>query len=148
MAITGSVAFSKFTNSVEASIGSGAKINQDAAYRNADQSVTVDANTTMDLTELAGIIAINIAKPHKWKELGAKNIVNPVGNKAESLGVGGSVLVQDMNNTTIARVADGAQVHTGTGGSLSVNADETFTTIDIAQAGAAVAKLASAVRSM
>ncbi len=114
VAVTGSVAVINMDNEVEASIGAGVRINQDTAFRDADQSVTVVAKTTVKVTELAGL---------------------PISTtKADKFGLGGSVLVQDVDNSTIAKIADSALIHTGASGSLTVNAVEDFLTVDIAVA--------------
>src|SRR5262249_45943678 len=57
------------------------------------------------------------------------------GNRAKS-GVGGSVLVQLLNNDTVARIEDGAQVHTGAAGDgLHVGATEKLFSFELAQSG-------------
>lgn len=145
LSVTGSVAVTDYTNIVEARIGSGVTVNQDVSMRTAEQSVAAEATIQFRLNELVGILELNILKPDKWlqsvKEKDPTRLLDPLGNKAEKLGIGGSVLFQSVSNTTVAEIADDAIVHTGDAGSLRIFAEEDFTTVDVAQAGGASGKI-------
>ncbi len=139
LTVTGSVLYTTFTNKSEATIRDGAQINQDVSFRGVNQSVRVDASTVIEQVELAGILKFDVGKPDKIiKAIKSKDItevITPFGNQAKSLGIGGSVLFQDIDNTTIAAVQGSAVVHTGVAGILDVAADEKFLTVALAFAG-------------
>ena len=140
--ITGSIGITSYTNVSEAIIGAGAKINQKTDYKDLSHSVSVDAKTSMELVSIAGIIQLDM-RPENLKQL-AKTKSSPFslfGNEAGMLGIGGSVLVQSIENHTIAKiegsvVVDGVvTANTNVNGELSVTAAEDIWSLDFAQAG-------------
>ena len=140
--ITGSIGITSYTNVSEAIIGAGAKINQKTDYKDLSHSVSVDAKTSMELVNIAGIIQLDM-RPENLKQL-AKTKSSPFslfGNEAGMLGIGGSVLVQSIENHTIAKiegsvVVDGVvTANTNVNGELSVTASEDIWSLDFAQAG-------------
>ncbi len=137
LGISGAVDYMSFTNTAEAVIGKNALINQDSDYRTEDQSVSVNAATQMNLIDMSGVFDLNLqvstltnmkAWKHPfadWVEMGATG----------KTGAGGSVLLMFLDNTTTARIEDGASVFTGAQGGLSVDARTDVTSIALAQSG-------------
>ncbi|EXI79545.1 MAG: hypothetical protein AW10_02278 [Candidatus Accumulibacter appositus] len=135
---TGSMAMTDYRNRSEASIRSGALINQKAAFQNAEQSVELLAQTEMALLNVAGQIQLNLRPEYISSQLALGGRPTPfslVGNDAGGLGVGGSILVQAVHNQTIALLEGGAQVHTGLAGGLNVAASEDIWSLEMAEAG-------------
>ncbi len=137
LGISGSVDYMSFTNTAEAVIEKNALINQDSHYRTTDQSVSVNAATQMNLIDMSGVFDLNLqvstltnmtAWDHpfaEWVDMGATG----------KTGAGGSVLLMFLDNTTIARIEDGASVSTGPQGGLSVGTRTDVTSIALAQSG-------------
>ncbi|MBD2516808.1 DUF4347 domain-containing protein [Nostoc sp. FACHB-973] len=150
LAFSGS--FSLYNNTSEAIIGKGAKINQTVAKRTQFQSVLVDAKTDMTLVNGAGILNLDLAvDPLEKSRIFSKKKGDPTeafnifGNRSKN-GVGVSLLVEIMNNTTTARIEDGAFIHTGALGdtgivednkkkALLVRAKEDIFSFDLVQSG-------------
>ncbi|UCD79969.1 MAG: LEPR-XLL domain-containing protein, partial [Desulfobacterales bacterium] len=136
--IAGSVDYLDFTNHSEASIRSGANINQDQNYWSDLQSVSVTATTEMELVNLAGIFDINL-QASTLEELKKKKdpleSLNPMGSGSEKGGFGGSALVMLFDNQAIAEIQGGARVHTGAIDGLSVTAETDILSIALAQSG-------------
>ena len=140
VSVTGSFGIASYTNDSEATIGSGALINQNPEFQNPSQFVGVFADTTMTLLNLAGVIKLQL-DPTGLKAASKSNsrAISPIGNQAGTLGIGGSILLQTVDNTTLAQIETGAMVHTGTGagGGLGLLATENMVSINLAQAGGA-----------
>ncbi|MFO7617339.1 MAG: hypothetical protein R6V75_08800, partial [Bacteroidales bacterium] len=138
--IAGSVAYLDFTNTAEAFIRSGAKINQDQEYRTDEQSVSVSATTEMELVNMAGVFDINLSEDGLKKLIKEKDplaLLNPMGASSDRGGFGGSAFLLFLSNTTKAEIEGGAAVHSGTAGGLSLNAETDIFSIALAQSGAA-----------
>ena len=140
--ISGSVDYMSFTNTSEAIIGKNARINQDsdfqAAHGTAGQSVFVNACTDMELVDMAGTFDLNLQAStltnlQAWKHPFADWVAMGASGKK---GAGGSALLMFLDNTTTARVEDGAAVSTGTSGTLSLKAETDTTNIALVQSGA------------
>ena len=137
LGISGSVDYLSFANTAEAVIGKNALINQDNDHRTADQSVNVNAATRMNLIDMSGVFDLNLqvstlTNMKAWNHPFAEWIDMGATGKA---GAGGSVLLMFLDNTTIARIEDGASVSTGAQGGLSVGARTDVTSIALAQSG-------------
>src|SRR5262249_43528931 len=101
------------TNDSEARIDAGALINQNPAYQQATQTVSVDGETTFDAINFVGNVYIDLSpdniKKAYLKEY-AKNGFGGVaaavlpGTQATLLGVGASVELVLLNDTTMASV--------------------------------------------
>src|SRR5262249_45305692 len=132
--VGGSFAINKYINDSEATIGAGAQVNQDTdpRFHEGVQTVTVAANTEMNLIHVAGVgsLGFNIEGIAGAKEAvsetikknlgrkdqllaGAKSLLNPFGAEGEKGGIGASFLIQDITNTTDASIQAGAQVSAG-----------------------------------
>lgn len=144
VALSGSVAIVDYRNDSLAEIGTGARINQghDARYDSGHQTVKVDARTDMLLVNAGGVINLKLDESGLRKVVMAKDrggAFSFMGNKAGTLAVGGSVLVQTLDNTTTARIAAGALVHADpvAGGqpAVAVSAVEDVTTVQFTEAG-------------
>ncbi|MEO1159281.1 MAG: hypothetical protein AAFW74_02350, partial [Pseudomonadota bacterium] len=139
MNFSGSLSASAMINSSQATIGNNVKINQDASYWTADQSVDVDAKTDMKLISVAGTADVNFS-------LGVIGNIfkrsNPLTNTFDPLGrgaakvAGGSLLFDFIDNTTVAEISSNTAVHVGADGALGIDVDETILRIALAQAGA------------
>ncbi|MBD2449019.1 DUF4347 domain-containing protein [Nostoc sp. FACHB-152] len=137
VSIAGSIGVSSYLNRSEAIIESGALINQDPLFQNDDQSVEVAANTAMELINIAGIIQLDVKPEPGAIALAIKAKSSPFslfGNEAGLVGVGGALLIQTLENHTIARIGDGAKIFTGNDG-LNVSATEDILSVDLAQTG-------------
>ncbi len=93
----------------------------------------------MSLLNLAGVIKLQL-DPTGLRAAAKSKLsspISPFGNQAGTLGVGGSILLQTVDNTTIAQIDSGAMVHTGTGtgGGLGLGATENMVSVNLAQAG-------------
>jgi hypothetical protein len=141
VSIAGAIGSATYTNDSEATIASGALVNQDQSLQTASQYVGVFADTTMTLLNLAGVIKLQLDT--KGLAQTAKSRINspisPFGNQAGLIGVGGSILLQSVDNTTLAQIDSGAMVHTGTGadGGLGLGATENTVSVNIVLAGGA-----------
>jgi len=138
VSVTGSVGRTTYTNVSEATIAAGARVND--IRRSARQSVSVTADTTMTMLNLAGVIKLELdpTQLKRFSKQSAKAInspISPFGNQAKTAGVGGSFLSQTIDSTTVARVEGGARVHTGTDGGLTVKATENVSSVNLAQSG-------------
>ncbi|WP_299459494.1 lectin-like protein [uncultured Gimesia sp.] len=131
-----------YDNNSTATIKTGAKINQglDLQAASSTQTVTLSADTTQQFVTLAGIMHLRV----NFKELGrfkaepkdGNNAISFFGNKSGSFGFGGSTMLQFLDNTTAAVVEEGVSIHTDTSGSgLTVEANETVHSTQIAQSG-------------
>jgi hypothetical protein len=105
----------------------------------------------MELVVMAGIFDINISEDGITdiieKEKGATGCTNsmknnlgqllmPLATEGQTGGLGGSVLIMQFDNTTVAAIEGDAVITTGSGGRLEVTADSSITGIELAQSGA------------
>ena len=138
VSVTGSFGSATYTDDVEAIVEPLALINQ---HRHADgQSVAVLASSTMSLLNLAGVVKLQLDTGGLVANAKAKSLpISPIGNQAGQVGVGGSVLLQAVHSTTVARIESGARVDTGAGpgGGLQVAATENVQSVNLAQSGGA-----------
>ncbi|CAN5310678.1 hypothetical protein BH11PLA2_BH11PLA2_26940 [soil metagenome] len=140
VSVTGSVGMVAFTTVSEAVIQSGALINQ---IRNAPaQTVSVDADNTLDLMNLAGNVKLEL-DPARAKDIvrefkkNGSSPISLISNQAGRVGLGGSALYQSIDTTTTAHIDSGAKVRTGSAGGLTVDAKEQGVSLSIVQAGGA-----------
>ncbi len=111
-------------------------MNQDNRFRTGNQAVSVTADTDMTMVNAVGIGVLALDFVHGVKSF--SDLVNAVGSPAVDLlqgideltnplgdcgcnGIGASLDVDNLTNTTIADVGAGAKVYTGAGWSLSFN---------------------------
>ncbi|MFG0291276.1 MAG: beta strand repeat-containing protein, partial [Rhodopirellula sp. JB044] len=140
-----SIAKVDYDNHSGATIGDGALVNQKASHHTADQSVNVDASTNIELVNLAGIMTVyayaeNIKEVAKGdREL--KDTISPVGNRSGVAGLGGSALLQTIDNETLATIGNGALVRAGDDGDVTVKATELMVSYDLVQAGGESGKI-------
>ena len=142
VSISVSLALTIFNNSSLATIGSGALINQDSAYQDASQGVTVDASLNYDQVNFAGNIYIDLAPDNilktERKEFAAGGkgygglagtILAPTG--ANWAGIGASLGLQFMKDTTEASIGDSHTFDASqavSGNSIDLGYDSGFTT--------------------
>ena len=143
LAIAGSVDLMIYHNVAESIVHSGVDINQDPAYRNDMQSVSIDANNDMQFIDVTGVFnfqfpsgALDPTNPAN-SNFDPKLDVSPVGSSGERGGFGGAIHLSFLNNTTHAIVEQGVNLHTGTdsSGGLEVHAEEAISTFAFTQAG-------------
>ncbi len=130
--IGGSFAFNRYNNDSEATIGADAQVNEartDPRYHQGVQSVSVAADTDMNLIQVVGVggLSFNLDGLADSKEsigeaiekklgtkdkilAGAKSLVNPFGAEEGEGGIGASFLIQDIHNTTDASIQANAKV--------------------------------------
>jgi hypothetical protein len=65
--------------------------------------------------------------------------ISPFGNRAGALGIGGAILLQTIDDTTLAAIESSAMIHTGTGagGGLGLGSTENLVSVNLAQSGGA-----------
>jgi hypothetical protein len=140
----GAFAYNQFNNDSEATLEPGALVNQDddsgqpsPRFRTGNQAVSVTADTDMTLINVVGIgaLSLNIAGGiATYKDLtksvgtpsekmlgGIQDLFNPFGASGSEGGIGASLDIDNVTDTTIADVGTGAKVYTGAGTSLSFN---------------------------
>ncbi len=142
----GTVALSFFSIESEAVVESGAKLNQDAAFRDPDQSVVVHASTLVQTIDVSAIAALNLnfqtlfdggadalSKRFIGQSASPKDFlssfVNPTGVSGKA-GIGPAIIYSEIRGidgqpTTRAEILSGALVHTGDDGDgLTVQAEQ------------------------
>ena len=138
----GAFAYNQFHNDSEAVLEPGAMVNQDddsgqatPRFRTGNQAVAVTADTDMTLINVVGIGALSlnfaggiaaykdltkaVGTPSDKMLSGIQDLFNPFGASGSEGGIGASLDIDNVNDTTIADVGAGAQVYTGAGPSLS-----------------------------
>ena len=142
LTITGSMAVMTYDNTASTVVHSGVLINQDPQYRSLTQSVFVTAATEMQTVNVAGQFSLNLTREGiqdaartSLKKGKIAKVFDVRGNRASQVGIGGSVLVQLLDNHTEARIEEGAHVYTSPIGILDVRATEDVFSFDLAQAG-------------
>ncbi|HEV3078683.1 MAG TPA: hypothetical protein VGY66_02850, partial [Gemmataceae bacterium] len=138
--IGGVIDVHSWNNDVEATIGN-ARINQ--LKHNSGQSVNVKADTTWDNIGVDGTFDVDFAKDSfksAKKKAGTKkalaSLVSFNGAQGSKGGIGATIDINVMDNTTLAQIASGAQIHIGSSGSLKVDANQTIVDVSLNQAGA------------
>jgi hypothetical protein len=111
LALAGSVSYIGYDNTSTATIGAGAVINQDPLYRNAAQSVTVDAQTNLSTVNYTGNTWFNFglinAAANRVNNSGWTGVGNTIfggRNNAAAVGIGASLTYIHLVNTTKAIV--------------------------------------------
>ncbi|MEO8493909.1 MAG: hypothetical protein ABI614_02485, partial [Planctomycetota bacterium] len=111
LTLAGSVSYIAFDNHSIATIDAGALINQDAAYRTASQSVTVDAETNFQTVNYTGNTWFNFglinAAAKRVNDGGWQGVGNTIfggQNNAAAVGIGASLTYLSLTNTTKAIV--------------------------------------------
>ncbi len=143
---TASVAVMNYDNTSKVIIREGVEINQrtDAPFTDrSNQEVEIAANLSMTMINVAGIIAIQADRTNVVKSLKAGkpgDIFTPIGNKAGVAGLGGSVLVQAIDNTVEAIVESDVRVNTGASNKLSLTATQDVFSFEFAQSGGEAGK--------
>ncbi|MBH5399906.1 LEPR-XLL domain-containing protein, partial [Bradyrhizobium sp. CNPSo 4010] len=145
---SGSIAVNVYQNTDKAVIKSGAQINQMAPSASwtplSTQSVSVTAETMMQFAEMAGIGKWSLSESPFGKGYYEKKTASQLFSggdvvdffgRSGSKAIGGSILVDDIENTVYARIEGDAKVRTGAAGVLTVNASEDILRIAIAQSG-------------
>jgi Ca2+-binding RTX toxin-like protein/acetolactate synthase small subunit len=139
LGIAGSVNYLQFTNNSQATIGSGAKINQNPLFQNDAQAISVEATTELKLVNVTGVFDFEISLD-KLNDLRTSKDrladLNPAGSQSGKGGMGGSLFLLFNNSTTIAKVETGAIITTGKDGDLTINAESKNIDINLAQSGA------------
>ncbi|HPM80080.1 MAG TPA: hypothetical protein PLF81_05245, partial [Candidatus Anammoximicrobium sp.] len=143
VAFCGSIGYTGYTNTSQAIVRGGAQLNQNV--QNANQKVTVEATTGMELVNVTGIMHLKLNGAGLFKAYKdfdpptvfnfAGNFFSFFGNKSSTLGVGGSLMVQSMDNTTKALIEDGAAVYSGANGGLEVSSSQDIYSFEFAQSG-------------
>ena len=146
-----SIAVDVYTNKANAIVMSGAQINQNmnsikdpADVALADQSVAVTATIGIDLLEMAGIgkwslsdapIAKKFFEKKTASQLWDGGDIIDIYGRSGSKSIGGSVLLDDINDNAFAEIEGDAKVTTGAQGSLTLTSTENIFRIAIATAG-------------
>ena len=142
VSVSGSIGVNVYNNTSQATIASGAKINQNTAIQNSGQSVAVTADTMLQIVDLAGIGSFGVSVTNIASSASTKlsnlidptTYINPFGT-AGGKALGGSIMATSINDTTVAVIDPGAMIHIGAAGSLVVAATEMLSRIEIASAG-------------
>ncbi len=118
-AVSGGVNLLTVDNTANAWIGTGAQINQNRLLALPDQTVTVDATTTIETINVGGIPSV-------------LNLVRPA-TKSQGSSVGGTYGGITYNNATRAYIDDGAVVTAGQ--DVDVTANSSNFTINVIESG-------------
>ncbi|MCO6453768.1 MAG: hypothetical protein J5I93_00495, partial [Pirellulaceae bacterium] len=110
LTLAGAVNYVGYNNTSTATIGDGASVNQDPAYRGPEQSVTVSAQTTIHAVNYTGNTQFNLApadlikagRDGGWR--GTANTVFGGKDNGAAVGIGAALTYVSMNNTTEATV--------------------------------------------
>ncbi len=164
LAVAGSGVYLNLDNDATARIGSGARVNSKVGFHNNTQSVTVEADITVELVEVGNNSSFNLSLPGlaeagtsfaaNMKQKGLKDnltstlrgLVNPFGASGQTA-IGPVVLVNTTSNTATAVVAAGTEeapttVRTGPGGTgLIVDSSSEMLSVAVAQTGAKSSEL-------
>ncbi|MFO0939983.1 MAG: hypothetical protein U0930_04385 [Pirellulales bacterium] len=134
VSVTGSAASGRYRNVVEATIAANAKINQNR--HDDQQSVNVTATSEMELLNLAGGLKLEL-DPTQAQAIvkSRKSPISPVGNEAGKVGVGGSILLQNIESRTVAKIDADAKVNAGNQGGVHVKSNENVLSVNLAQSG-------------
>ena len=146
--VSGSIAVNVYLDTDKAVIQSGAQINQKLPSAIwvplATQSVAVTAETMMQFAEMAGIGKWSLSESPFGKakyesktasQLWSGGDIIDVYGRSGSKALGGSILVDDIQNTVYARIEGDAKVDIGASGALTVKATEDIFRVAIAQSG-------------
>jgi hypothetical protein len=136
-----------YTNITEAIIESGAKINQDTAFRGSDQAVAVTADTKYELVHHTGNFDIDLSPEGILKSRRKSSfsyLYNASGTQSGGTGIGGAVHVLVVDNTTKAKIENDTQIYfakaydpTAKTGGLQVTANTAILNIALGQSGSA-----------
>ncbi|MGE5242652.1 MAG: beta strand repeat-containing protein, partial [Betaproteobacteria bacterium] len=132
----GSVDYLNFTNDTHARIGSGAQINQDVDYQTDAQSVSVEADAAVQLVNMSGVFDFDIS-PEKLASLILfhDSLGNLLGSVGGQKGIGGSALILQSDDRTVAEVGQGAAIRTGAQGRLDVKSDAKLLDLNFVASG-------------
>ena len=143
-----SIGVNTYINNSNATIDSGAKINQNTIYQSSKQSLTVSASTSMELLNVAGNgkwslnpFGFLFKYTNEGKNLmtqRAEGDIVSLGGRSAQKSVGGSVLIEVLSDTTHALIQAGAIIHLGSSGKLNISANEAVSQVSIAQSGGTV----------
>ena len=160
VAVTGTVSIISMDTTCVAKIGAGALINQKVAMQTSNtQSVEVRSTALANIFYLTGNISLNLQPvpgaggngaidTYKKKLKNAKDQLNPLnwinlyGAEGGKLGLGGTVMVANIDFDTRATIEANSKVHTGINGSISVEAETTGFYLFITEAGGKSDKVA------
>ena len=126
LAVAGAVSVVVMDHEADAVIKTGAQVNQDSAFRSAEQAVTVEATSTNNAVALAGNFETfgfqGMTSPKSWKIGDLWQTPGPgVGSDSDksSKAVGITVQVHDYVADVLAKIEDGVDLYADT---LEVNA--------------------------
>jgi hypothetical protein len=146
IAIGGTLAVTVFDNTAETMVESGVLINQSTAHdlRSGPQAVNVTAATKLKSLDMVGPFSFGLGPatgvkmaeattPKARRKAFSDNIVKTDGVDGKS-GIGASILVNVLNNRTVAEVGSGTKIYAGEEG-LTVSADTDIFSFAFAQSG-------------
>jgi hypothetical protein len=158
-----SLSVNLYTNTAVATIGSGARINQDPAYQTPTQSVDVAAETSIDEVNITGMFDAGLSPDGFVEAIRSRTILPPaknatfsesqhnftqlfslLGNSSGGYGLGVSAPITIIATTATAAIDGGALVHIGPMGSLSDTADDRNVFLVLAQSGGQARSMGSA----
>jgi autotransporter-associated beta strand protein len=145
VSFSGSLGYTAYTNTSQAIVQGGAKLNQNTTAQNDEQKVNVQAATGMELVNVTGIMYLfmnesGLRDAYRDRDSTSiftrgGNFFSFFGNKSSTFGMGGSAVIQFMNNTTTALIDDGAAVYSGVNGGLEVSSSQDIYSLEFAQSG-------------
>ncbi|MCE8556437.1 calcium-binding protein [Ruegeria pomeroyi] len=157
VSVAGSINFQVQDTSAIATVKDGALINQDASF-NADETdpyfgqevVSVEATSYMQQIDMAGIFGWSLGSlglNDLYVSSGGAsfdggtpfdtNSPSVAGNSGGKAGIGATLYVKLVDNTTQAIVEDNARIFTGRSGGFNMKAEEALFNLGFAQSGAA-----------
>ncbi len=139
--IGGAIDIHYWNDDVEATIGD-ALINQDSSFDRPGQTVNVEAETTWDNIGVAGVFDLKvglgtlISNLKNGKPASTGTSASGIGSQSQKSGLGATIDITIMSNTTLAQIKSGAKLHIGPSGALNVNASQNILDISLNQSGA------------
>ncbi len=144
LSLAAGVVVTDTTNDVLAKISNGARVNQDAAMRTADQSVVVDSLLDVFVIEAGQMSSLNLSAPglaealvrNKGRKKPSvteflKDIANPFGVSGKNA-AGGTMLLALGTNSTVAEIEPNVEI---VASDLSVTANSDLYNLAIVQTG-------------
>src|SRR5262249_29178221 len=137
--VAGSIDVNIYNNTAVATIGAGARINQNPLFQTPAQSVDVAAETYIDEINITGMFDVTLspdgaakairkrtlpAGNGKGNPLASEQLFSLLGNRSGGVGIGISAPITVVVNTPTARIDSAALVHVGASGSLAVTAND------------------------
>ncbi len=144
VSVAGSAVALVINNDSKAVVLSGAQINQDPLFRSVDpmapdqHTVSIEATNYLQMVNVTGIFQFSFLKGELGdiENLDPSLMIDPVASSGSKGGVGGTIYLSFLDNTTYAIVEEGAAIFSGASGGFNMKAEEAIADFSLNQAGA------------